>query len=199
MLRYVLLFFAVLLAQPVRANIMLSGATLTAPGATPVAVPPDLPERLLKQMNKAKSKFLEDAAALILGYGTVDGIGPAGIEHFIASSRAEIRARAMARLLAGDLDNDGAVSGEELASLVANASATGRGRLQLSFTLADADQAGFVTAAELRAFGQTKALDLFDEAEANDWRQFMLFDLDGNGHVALPEVMEVVSMLKQAG
>ena len=194
MLRYLFLVVAVLLlAEPAQA-----GTTLTGPDSLAVAVPPDLPERLLKQLNKAKSRFLEDAAALILGYGTADGIDPAGIEIYIASSRAGIRARAMGRLLAGDLDNDGAISGDELTTLVANASAAERGRLQLSFTTADSDQGGFVTATELRTFGQVKALDLFDETEASDWRQFMLFDLDGNGRVAMPEVMAVANRLKQA-
>ena len=172
--------------------------TLAIPGTTKVAIPPDLPERLLKQLNKAKLQFLEEAAALIMGYGNADGIDPAGIEIYIATSRAKIRASAIERLLAGDLDNDGAISRGELATLVAIASAAERGRLQLSFTTADLDQGGLVSAEELRAFGQTKALDRFDDAAASDWRQFMLFDLDGNGRVALPEVIAVANLLKQA-
>lgn len=192
MLRFVGVMVAVmLLALPAAAG------TTTGPGAVTVAIPPDLPERLLKQLNKAKSRFLEDAAALILGYGTPEGIDPAGIEIYIASNRAEIRARAMGRLLAGDLDNDGAISSAELATLVANASAAERGRLQLSFTAADADLGGLVTAEELRLSGQVKALELFDETEAADWRQFMLFDLDRNGRVAMTEVLAVANQLKQ--
>ena len=193
MLRYwLVLMAALMLAEPLR-------AATTLPSPTQATVPPDLPERLLKQLNRAKSRFLEDAAALILGYGSADGINAKGIETYISTHRAEIRVREMRDLLEGDLDNDGSIGGEELVILVANASASQRGRLQVAHAAADDDTNGSVTALELRLHGQARALQLFDEVDANDWRQFILFDLDQNGRVALPEVMEVVRMLEQAG
>ena len=177
------------------------GLVPAAPG--PVAMPldalPALPDRFVKRLAKARAQFLEQAAAIILGYGTAQGVDPAGIENFIASGRAAIRAREIARLLAGDLNNDGALDTGELAVLVANAAASKRGQLQLAHGSADADRDGTATANELRAFGQSKALDQIDEDEAADWRRFMLFDLDHNGRVMLAEVMEVADGVRQGG
>jgi len=167
--------------------------------ALPLEAAPVLPDRFVKRLAKARARFIEEAAAIILGYGSAQGVDAAGIETFIASTRAGIRARAMARLLAGDLDNDGAISGVELAALVGNAAASQRGQLQVAHGTADSDLSGMVSAAELRDWGQAKALDQMDEDEAQDWRQFMLFDLDHNGRVMLNEVMMIADGVRQGG
>ena len=195
--RWAMLLVILLMAGPVVAG----GLVPAAPGqvAMPLDAPPALPDRFVKRLAKARAQFLEQAAAIILGYGTAQGVDPAGIENFIASGRAAIRAREIARLLAGDLDNDGALGRDELSVLMANAAASKRGQLQLAHGSADSDRDGVATAAELRAYGQSKALDQIDEDEAADWRRFMLFDLDHDGRVVLAEVMTVADGVRQGG
>ena len=195
--RWAMLLVILLMAGPVVAG----GLVPAAPGqvAMPLDAPPALPDRFVKRLAKARAQFLEQAAAIILGYGTAQGVDPAGIENFIASGRAAIRAREIARLLAGDLNNDGALGAGELAVLMANAAASKRGQLQVAHGMADADLNGTASAEELRAYGEVKALDQIDEDEAADWRRFMLFDLDHDGRVVLAEVMEIADGVRQGG
>lgn len=197
MRRLSMLLLILLMASPVSAGGLVP--PVNAPVAMTQDAPPPLPDRFVKRLAKARAQFVEQAAAIILGYGTAAGVDAAGIETFIASERATVRAREMARLLAGDLDNDGALSGGELAVLVANAAVGKRGQLQVAHGSADGDLNGIVSADELRAFGQSKALDQMDEDEAADWRRFMLFDLDHDGRVVLAEVMQVADGVRQGG
>ena len=202
MRRWAMLLVILLMAGPVVAGpVSAAGLVPAAPGqvAMPLDAPPALPDRFVKRLAKARAQFLEQAAAIILGYGTARGVDPAGIENFIASGRAAIRAREIARLLAGDLNNDGALGAGELAVLMANAAASKRGQLQVAHGTADADLNGIASADELRAYGQSKALDQIDEDEAADWRRFMLFDLDHDGRVVLAEVMEIADGVRQGG
>lgn len=160
-----------------------------------IALMQRLPDATLKRLQQKPEKFLTEAAALILGYGAGDAIDPAGLERYIALVRAEARARAMQRLLAADLDNDGVVTAEETAALAAAASARERGRLRQGQLAADVDGDGAVTMEELRAAGQLAALDRLSEADAEVLRGFMACDLDGDGRVSLAEVREVTRLL----
>lgn len=154
-----------------------------------------LPDATLKRLQNKPEKFLTEAAALIFGYGAEGAIDPAGLERYIALERAEARARAMQRLLAADLDNDGVVAAAELASLADAASARERGRLRQRHLAADVDGDGAVTMEELRDAGQAAALDKLSDSDADVLRGFMACDLDGDGRVSLEEVREVTRLL----
>lgn len=154
-----------------------------------------LPEKALKKLRGAPEAFLEDAAGLIYGFGTKGGIDLAGIDAFVAAERARIRAAAMERYLAADLDNDGEVTRDEVAVL-ANAAAAGkRGRLRLGHDLADADKNGVLSLIELRNYAQGEAMKDMSVDDADGLRSFLMFDLDGDGVAAMEEVAAGVSAM----
>lgn len=158
-----------------------------------------LPDKVLKKLRGAPEAFLEDAAALIYGFGQNGGIDRAGIDGFVAIERARIRAATMARYLAADLNNDGDVAQAEIAVLASAAAAGKRGALRLGFDKADADKNGVLSPTELREFAQGQALQDLSDAEAEGLRGFLLFDLDGDGIVAMEEVATgVTAMLEEA-
>ena len=103
----------------------------------------------------------------------------------------------MARYLAGDLDNDGAISRDEVAVLAGTLPAGKRGRLQRGFDQADSDSDKSLSLDELRGFAQGVAMVSMSEADAAAVQALMLFDLDRNGAVAMEEVAAGVSSLVQ--
>lgn len=179
---------------------------LGAAQAQEAAVAPDvatvlqaLPEKSLKKLRGAPEVFLEDAAGLIYGFGDKGAIDAAGIDAFVAFERARLRAREMARYLVADLNNDGDIDRVELAQLADAAAAGKRGRLQRGFDQADSDVNGVLTAVELRRYAQGVALADMTDADADALRGLLLFDLDGNGFVAMEEVAAgVTEMLEDA-
>lgn len=154
-----------------------------------------LPEKALKKLRAAPEVFLQDAAAVIYGFGTGGGIDLAGIDGFIAAERARFRAREMARYLAADLDNDGDISRGEMALLADAAPAAKRGRLQRGYDQADGDGNGVLTVVELRGYAQGAAMAQMTDADAEALRGLLLFDGDGDGIVAMEEVAAGVSGL----
>ena len=82
-----------------------------------------LPDETIKKLRSKPAKFIETSADLIYGYGTDGGIDLGGIDNFIAVRRSAIRARAVAKLLEADLDNDGTVTLREVDILAATQAA----------------------------------------------------------------------------
>jgi Ca2+-binding EF-hand superfamily protein len=158
-----------------------------------------MPEKALKKLRAQPEVFLQDAAAVIYGFGANGGIDLAGIDGFIAAERARFRAREMARYLAADMDNDGDISRAEMALLADGAAAGKRGRLQRGYDQADADASGVLTVAELRGFAQGVALVQMTDTDAEALRGLLLFDADGNGSAAMEEVAAGVSALVEGG
>ena len=154
-----------------------------------------LPATSLKKLRDAPDTFLANAATLIYGYGTGGGIDAAGIDGFIAAERARIRARDMMQYLAADLNNDGDISKGEVAALALAMQASKRGRLQRGFDLADADANGIMSAAELRGFAEGTAMNQMSAKDADALKALLQFDADGNGVVAMDEVVAGVSTL----
>ncbi len=158
-----------------------------------------LPEKTLKKLRSAPDAFLQDAAGLIYGFGTEGSIDAAGIDAFVAVERARVRAAAMERYLAADLDNDGDIARGEMVILATAAAAGKRGALYLGFDLADADSDAVLTHGELRNHAQSEAMDKMSDADAEILQGFMMFDLDGDGLVAMKEVVSGVrAMVERA-
>lgn len=153
------------------------------------------PGALLARVSDQPDRFLREAAGLILGYGRDGRIDPAGIEDAIATERANLRARDVRRLLMADLDDDLNVDGRELDVAIAAASATMRGRLMGWHMDADLDRDGTVAWAELRAFAKASSLSALDEEAAGAMRAVMVFDMDGDGFVSVPEVRQALELL----
>jgi hypothetical protein len=153
---------------------------------------------MLKRMRAAPDAFVEDAASLILGYGTNGGIDAAGIDRAIAVDRAAARGRDMARMMQADLDGDGSARADEIAVLVQATSAKGRGRVALSFEAADADKDGTVTQAEMQAHAVTMGDDAVSPGKVAALRGMMVLDLDGDGILTLIEVREAVKRAQDA-
>ncbi|MGL6209251.1 MAG: EF-hand domain-containing protein [Paracoccaceae bacterium] len=159
---------------------------------------PQLPDPLLKRIKAAPERFLDDSAILIHGFGSGGSISAAGVEQAIALERAGARASAMRRMLAVDLNNDGAIDTDELAVAAGAASATSRGRLITTHARADADSDGAVSPTELTAHAGAEALRLVSEVDAGMARAVLACDQDGDGKVTLAEVKRALSALDPA-
>jgi len=159
------------------------------------ATPPVLAEPALKRIRASPERFVEAAAVLIHGYGSDGAVDAAAVDRFIALQRAGARASALRKLLAADLDADGAIAADEVAAAEA---ATGRGRLIALHGRADGDGDGTVSAVELTLHTAIEALAGFTEAEAQAARAVLACDQDGDGHVTLPEVRAAVAALDKA-
>lgn len=156
---------------------------------------PALGDKVLKRLIEAPDRFEEEAAGIILGYGTAKGLDEQGIEAYLAVGRARIRVREMRRLLLADLDDDGSVTQAELAILVAAENARGRGRLWLAHGAADGNGDGVVSMTELRARAAMVAAKEQGIAEAEAARDLMKLDLDGNGRVTVAELHRAMKLL----
>ena len=150
------------------------------------------PEAMAKRLRSAPEAFLRNAARLIHGYGTADGINAAGIEGFIAQKRARVRARSITPLLAADLNDDGRIGREEMLAVAATLAANARGDLRIDFDHADTSRDGALTLDELRAFGQTRAMAELTEEEVLRLMGLLVFDSDANGWTTMPEVEDGV-------
>ena len=102
---------------------------------------------------------------------------------------------AQRRLLAADLDGDGAVQTGEIAVAAGAASASTRARLITTHARADADSDGIVSAAELAVHAGAESLKQVSEAEAAMSRAVLAFDLDGDGAVTMAEVKRALVVL----
>jgi len=151
-----------------------------------------LPDKTLKTLRERPEQFIETATELILGYGGAVGIGPEGIENAIRVERAYVRSREMRRLLLADLDNDGRVSRDEVAVLIPTESVGRRARLLLAHRAADENHDGVVVWSELRAFADVSAMATLTREHAAVMRALMGLDHDGDGLVAIDEIILTV-------
>lgn len=156
-----------------------------------------MPARRQKALKASPEGFLEDAAEVIYAAGRDGRLDAAGVETFIALRRAEVRARRMGHFLGADLDNDGAIGGDEASLFAGSLSARRRGEIHWGFDLADTDEDESVTMAELRIFAETEALYVLDDIDAAGLRSLMLFDLDKDGGVTMDEMVSAVSSLSK--
>lgn len=156
-----------------------------------------MPARRQKALKTSPEGFLEDAAEVIYAAGRDGRLNAAGVETFIAKRRAEVRARRMGQFLGADLDNDGAIGGDEVSLFAGSLSARRRGEIHWGFDLTDTDEDGSVTMAELRIYAETEALDVLDDIDAAGLRSLMLFDLDKDGGVTMDEMVSAVSSLSK--
>lgn len=153
---------------------------------------------LEKAMARDPDRFAARMTDLIAGFGGPDGLTAAGIEDHIALERAAGRASALRRMLAMDLDADGALDGDELAVTQRAASASGRGRLERQFRAADLDGDGRVDAAEMTADARAAGLRALGEEEATMLRSLLSLDRDGNAALSVDEIEAAAAAASEA-
>jgi Ca2+-binding EF-hand superfamily protein len=172
---------------------LLAGAAQAGDGRDPAQVAAGLPQSTVARIQSGPERYAERTAEIIAGYGGADGIDANGIARYIAVTRAEARARRMGEMLAADLDNDGTITADEVASLAPLLDARQRGRLTQAHRRGDGDSDGVLTAAELQAVGEAAARRRIGAQAATALQALMAFDLDANGSVSTTELGQVVA------
>jgi hypothetical protein len=157
---------------------------LWAQGALAQAVETPLDRAMQANPDRFEASMLD----LVAGFGGPDGLTRKGIDEHIALERAAARATAMRRLIAMDLDGDGAVQRAELQVAQRAASAVMRGRLERQFAAADADGDNRVTAAEIAADGQAAALRALGQEEEAMLLSVLTLDTNGDGALNAEEL-----------
>jgi hypothetical protein len=152
-----------------------------------------------KAMGRDPDRFAARVTDLIAGFGGPDGLTAAGIEDHILLERAAARATATRRMLAMDLDADGALDGAELAVSQRAASASGRGRLERQFRAADLNGDGRVSAEEVAADARAAGLRALDEEEAAMLRALLTLDRDDNAALSVDEIEAAAALATEAG
>jgi len=97
-----------------------------------------------------------------------------------------------------DLNNEGGVTGEEVAGWGRAARARERGRLSVAVLRADGNADGVVTMEEMRAFADKAALKALSESAAAGLRNLLAMDLNENGVLTLDEVIRAMRLLADA-
>lgn len=167
-----------------------------APAVAPeiAAATKAMPAQTVKRMRSAPDRFVQEAGRLIYGYGTDGGIDAPGLARYVALQRASTRARSLRSFLDADLDNDGAVSGDEIAARADTLAANARGRLRFAHGAADLNRDGSVSWDEMRDLAQIDAMDNMSDQDAAVVLGFMGFDTDMDGTVTIPEVQAMVKL-----
>jgi len=164
-------------------------ALLWVQGATAQAQESPLDRAMQANPDRFEARMLD----LVAGFGGPDGLTRDGIAAHVALERAAARAGAMRRLLAMDLDADGAVQRDELRVVQQAASAGARGRMERQFAAADADGDGLVSAEEIAADGKAAGLRALGEEEEAQVFATLTLDADGDGALTADELRAAIA------
>ena len=161
-----------------------------------IAATQALPGKTVKWLRSAPDRFLQEAGRLIWGYGRDGAIDAAGLARYVALQRASIRARTLRVFLDADLDNDGAVNGDEIAVRADTLAAGARGRLRFAHRAADMNRDGSVSWDEMRDLAQLDAMDSLSIEDEAVVMGFIGFDTDKDGSVTVAEVRDLLKMFQ---
>lgn len=151
-----------------------------------------------RAMQQNPDRFETAILDLIAGFGGSAGLTVDGIRDHVALKRASARASAMRRLIAMDLDGDGAVLRDEMQVAQRAASAASRGRVERQFALADADADGRIDGDEMAADGLAAALRALGADEAALLMSVLTLDADGDGALSAGELRSTLTRLDDA-
>ena len=147
-----------------------------------------LSDTAVGQIMDDPTHYLNDMTDLIAAYGADGAITAEQVDTSIALQQAKARSSAMALLIAGDLNCDDVLTGDELRRSKAAVSASARVKVQRAFGAADADGDGQVSGRELTAFGMSVANKAVSPTAITMTKLVMAFDDDTNGQVTLAEM-----------
>ncbi len=171
-----------------RRILVLAVALAAIAGGAGAQAAPDIPEDVLKSIQRSPSSWERTAIGLILGFGGPNGLTAQGLDQAIEVQRAEVRARARADLLVADLNDDGAVSTEERDLALRPLSESHRARLVQRLLTADANGDGTVTSAEVTAAARRVADAEPDADQLARLRAILAMNADGKGGVTVDEL-----------
>jgi Ca2+-binding EF-hand superfamily protein len=175
-------------AQVLGLMMMAGAAQAEVPLAGVIAT---LPKAMQDDLLQAPELFEQRYSNIVANFGGAEGIDPAGIELYIAVTRAEARAKATARFLAADLDADGSIARSEVEQLGQTLSARQRGSLRKAFGAADTDADDRLSVAELRVAAENAAQRATSAMDAAALRSLPLLDLNKDGVTSILEVRQV--------
>ena len=155
-----------------------------------------LPAATVKRLRSAPDRFLQEAGRLIYGYGADGAIDAAGLARYVALQRASVRARSMRSFLDADLNNDGAVSSDEITARADTLAANARGRLIFAHKAADLENDTTVSAEEMRNLAELDAMDSLTADEEQVILGFIGFDADKDGLVTTAEVQTLIRLIQ---
>lgn len=161
-----------------------------------VAATKALPGQTVKRLRSAPDRFVQEAGRLIWGYGRDGAIDTAGLARYVGLQRASTRARTLRSFLDADLDNDGAVTGDEITARASTLAANARGRLRFAHQAADLNRDGSVSWTEMRDLAQLDAMDNLSAEDEAVVMGFMGFDTDKDGQVTVAEVDAMIKLFK---
>lgn len=145
------------------------------------------------QILEGPQRFEAYVAGLILGYGTVQGISAQGLEDYLAVERAKVRVREMRRMMLADLDDDSAVTQQELFVVMSAQGANGRGTLWQAHSAADTNGDGTVARAEMEA--QARMVAARSEGREGDTRALMQLDFNHDGRLTTLELRHAMTLI----
>lgn len=158
-----------------------------------LAVAEGLTAPMRSQIVEGPDQFEAYVASLILGYGSSKGINAQGLEDYLAVERAKLRVRELRRMMLADLDDDGAVTQQELFVVMSAQGATARGTLWQAHSAADTNTDGTVSQAEMQA--QARVVAARQAAREADVRDLVQLDFDRDGYVSTLELRHALSLI----
>lgn len=113
--------------------------------------------------------------------------------------QAELRLKAVAKLLRNDLDGDGAISGEEMARVRAVMSGSERSEFESEVIEIDADGDGALSAEEIAARAQAAATEQRERLAGVSLRgtSFMILDADGDDVVTVEDIRATIERVAE--
>lgn len=144
----------------------------------------------------------DPAASLRRFYSTALGLSPDGvvspqaIETRDRISRARLRGSRIGAVLGYDLNGDGAVSSEEIATVLETLTGRRRADLLILRDSGDGNGDGRIDMAEIRAYAtRQQRTSLLAALSARRYQTLLKMDVDGDGKVTLDEIRTVVAAI----
>lgn len=152
-----------------------------------------LPERILKQIVRDKDGVLRQMSNTLFQLAP-DGVATVeAIRIFRLRNDAHNRSRALSQFLRFDLDGDGQIDKDEIASLSPYLPANQRSELTLAIVENDKDADGELSAQEISAAANNVVSIKNNLRRSDQFEAIMSFDLDQDGQVTLPEIAKVIA------
>lgn len=168
---------------------LMAGAGVAGPaGMDAAALRQTLPQSVQARMAADPVGFRQKLAQLAAHFGDGGELTAASFERMAAAGRARTAAAAAARLMAADLDGDGAVSRAERDAALQFLPGARQKRFGDAWAQADADKDGLVSADELAGHAREAARQPAAAARAEGWMALMALDANADGKLSPAEV-----------
>lgn len=175
-------------------GILLLAGHDPARAAGPADAVRSLPQAMQDRIAADPAAFARKLAFLAASYGEKGNLSVAALDRMAATIRARARAGETARLMAADLDGDGAISGDERRMALAALSAPRQKRLETAWAEADADEDGQVSATELAQQATAAGQRAMSPERLAEWKALMGLDADADGQLTTAEIAAALAL-----